>query len=120
MNGNRVYEIGSSPVYPPVDDWLYNIQRAKFVVTDSFHGTVFSILFNKPFISIGNSKRGLARFQSLLGRFGLEDRLVQDVEFDDLLETMRRPIDYILVNSIIREERSKSIDFLIKALKEND
>jgi len=48
---------------------------AQFVVTDSFHGTVFSILFNKPFIAIANKERGLTRFTSLLKLFHLEDRL---------------------------------------------
>ena len=52
---------------------------AEFVITDSFHGCVFSILFNIPFIAIGNEGRGLSRFQSLLKMFGLENRLVTDV-----------------------------------------
>lgn len=63
-------------VYPPVEDWLSAFNEADMVVTDSFHGTVFSIIFNKPFFVIGNESRGLARFQSLLSLFGLEDRLI--------------------------------------------
>lgn len=63
--------------YPSVESWLQAFLGAGFVVTDSFHGTVFSILFNKPFIAIGNSGRGMARFESLLSQFGLEERLVK-------------------------------------------
>ncbi|MCS2652122.1 polysaccharide pyruvyl transferase family protein [Bacteroides faecis] len=49
---------------------------AKLVVTDSFHACVFAIIFNKPFICIGNNKRGMARFQSLLDLFGLQQCLI--------------------------------------------
>ena len=103
-------------VYPSVDDWIQNLNRSKYVITDSFHGTVFSILFNKPFIAIGNTKRGIARFQSLLGRFGLEDRLVLDVSSSNLLEILQRKVDFSVVNSLIESERVKSMDFLVKAL----
>ena len=38
-------------VFPPVTDWLRGFMDAEYVVTDSFHGTVFSIIFNKPFVA---------------------------------------------------------------------
>lgn len=60
---------------PPVEQWLKDFQDAKFVITDSFHATVFSILFGKPFIVIGNKARGLSRIDSLLKMFGLEKHL---------------------------------------------
>ncbi len=63
-------------IYPPVEDWLSAFNEADMVVTDSFHGTVFSIIFNKPFYVISNEGRGMARFRSLLSLFGLEDRLI--------------------------------------------
>ena len=50
---------------------------AAFVITDSFHGTVFSIIFNKNFYVFGNMKRGNSRFDSLLDMFGLKDRMVE-------------------------------------------
>lgn len=56
----------SMVVMPPVEQWLRSFMDAKFVITDSFHGTVFSILFEKPCIVIQNSSRGNDRFQSLL------------------------------------------------------
>jgi polysaccharide pyruvyl transferase WcaK-like protein len=75
--------------YPSVELWLKAFHDARFVVTDSFHGVVFSIIFNKPFIAIGNSSRGLARFESLLTRLGLMDRLVSSLEqvSRDLIES---------------------------------
>ena len=56
----------SEAVLPPVEQWLRSFMDAKYVITDSFHGTVFSILFGKPCIVIQNSSRGNDRFQSLL------------------------------------------------------
>lgn len=69
------YEINNCQ-YPKVEDWLQGFKDASYVVTDSFHGCVFAILFNKPFIAIGNKSRGQARFESLLSMFELENRLI--------------------------------------------
>ena len=63
-------------IQPPIEQWLRGFYDAEYVVTDSFHACVFSILFKKPFIVIANERRGLARIMSLLTVFGLEDRLV--------------------------------------------
>lgn len=61
---------------PAVQDWLASFANAEFIVTDSFHGTVFSIIFNKPFLVIKNKKRGASRFESLLGSLEMLDRMV--------------------------------------------
>lgn len=63
-------------IQPPVEQWLRGFYDAEYVVTDSFHACVFSILFGKPFIVIGNQNRGMERFRSLLKMVGLDDRLV--------------------------------------------
>lgn len=63
-------------IQPPVEQWLRGFYDAEFVITDSFHACVFSIIFNKPFFAVGNAGRGLSRFKSLLGMFGLADRLL--------------------------------------------
>jgi len=98
-----------------VEGWLAAIHDASFVVTDSFHGTVFSILFNKPFMAYGNPKRGLARFTSLLKMFGLEDRLVvKPTEVD--VERMLRPIDWDAVGKRLERLRADSRRFLSSAL----
>lgn len=55
----------------PVELWLSRIYHAEYVITDSFHGTVFAILFNKPFFVFGNKTRGTSRFNSLLNTFNL-------------------------------------------------
>jgi hypothetical protein len=106
----------SQCIFPPVTAWLRGYIDAKYVVTDSFHGTVFSILFNKPFVTIGNKKRGQSRFTSLLEMFGLENRLVESV--DDLTdELLTEPINWDDVNARLRERRAESVKFLEEALK---
>lgn len=62
-----------------IELWLSYFRDATFVVTDSFHGTAFSIIFNKNFYVFGNEKRGNSRFDSLLETFGLKDRMVNNV-----------------------------------------
>ena len=117
VNGNRIHETGiAGKVYPSVDDWIQNINRASFVITDSFHGTVFSILFNKPFLSIGNTSRGINRFKSLLGMFELSDRLITSIDIDSAFNIVDTSINYERVNRILNEERTKSLHFLSKSL----
>lgn len=102
-------------VYPSIEGWLASFYKADFVITDSFHGTVFSILFNKPFITIVNHERGASRFYSLLKKLNLEDRLIRDVSlFND--EILQQPIDYSAVNSTLEKLRKDSYAFLKQTL----
>lgn len=81
-------------IVPPIEQWLNSFQKAELVITDSFHGTVFAIIFNKPFWVIINKERGAARFYSLLNQFGLEDRIIRNNENVD----WRDDIDWTGVN----------------------
>ena len=99
-------------VFPSVSRWLAGFRDAQFVVTDSFHGTVFSIIFNKPFVAILNSERGASRFISLLSILGLENRLISTG--DEVSEEHLRPIDYTEVNKILNEWKLKSINYIRK------
>ncbi|MDE3741486.1 polysaccharide pyruvyl transferase family protein [Maribacter polysaccharolyticus] len=103
-------------IYPSVNQWLKSFYDAEFVITDSFHGTVFSIIFNKPFIAIGNRKRGLARFNSLLKMFELEGRLIANVT-DISEEQINTPIDWLKVNEEIYAQKLKGVQYLNKHLK---
>jgi len=100
---------------PSVEEWLNKFDAANFIITDSFHACVFSILYNKPFIVVGNKARGMARFDSLLALFGLQERLINSV--DDLSEAIKSNIDWQKVNDILLHERNKSLSFLNQALK---
>lgn len=60
-----------------IEEWLSNIRDSKFIITDSFHGMVFSIIFHKPFMVCVNMKRGADRFTNLLDELGLSDRILK-------------------------------------------
>ena len=94
--------------------WLETIYNASFVVTDSFHGCVFAILFKKQFVVLGNSRRGTARFVSLLEQFDLLDRFVGDESF--MRNVLMKNIDYDRVHLLLEEKRIQSIGFLKESL----
>lgn len=120
VNGNRLHNPeDASKAFPSVDDWIHNINRSQFVITDSFHGTVFAILFNKPFITIGNTKRGIDRFTSILDLFSLNSRLVLDGELLKAIDIYKLPIDFDKVNNVLETERCISVQFLEKSLNHN-
>lgn len=105
-------------VVPPVAAWLSGFNDAQYVVTDSFHGVVLSIIFNCQFVVLSNAERGVSRFTSLLSLFGLEDRLVVDLEkFDSSLLT--RPIDYTKVNALRKQLQHESLELLVGALNQS-
>lgn len=102
-------------VFPLVTEWLRGFLDAEFVVTDSFHGTVFAIMFNKPFITIANKTRGMARFNSLLNRFNLPERLIfpeDEVDIEKILE----PVNYKQVSAILSKEKENAFLFLSNSL----
>lgn len=101
-------------IYPKVTEWLRGFMDAEFIVTDSFHGTVFSIIFNKPFISIANEDRGITRFTSLLNLLNLEERLIYSS--NGLTDDLIRGIDYSKVNTLLDKERARSLAFLANSL----
>ena len=103
----------SSKGFQSVGSWLSEIANSQYVITDSYHGTIFSIIFRKPFTSISNPSRGASRFTTLLTALGLENRLINAGErFIPLSET----INYTDVSEIISDRKSESIAFLKKSL----
>lgn len=99
-------------IQPPVEHWLRGFYDAEFVVTDSFHACVFSILFNKPFIAISNVNRGLSRFNSLLGTFGLEDRLMEPSSNVNAYLNF----DWMSIKSKLNVKREEAKSFLVNNL----
>lgn len=87
----------------------------KFMVVDSFHAMVFSIIFQRDFVVIGNKKRGLSRFESLLKGVGLADRLVFNK--DEALMVAGRPINWDNVQERLNYLRDKSYCFLETSLR---
>ena len=99
-----------------IEDWLYTIKNARFVVTDSYHGTCFSIIFEKQFISFCNS-RGNSRFRSLFSMLRMSDRLFSNISsLEDIFAAINTEVDYNVVNNILNKEASKSLNWLCDAL----
>lgn len=98
----------------PFESLAY-VKHADYVITDTFHGTVFSIKYNKPFATLvrvgeeqtyGNSNKLL----DLLHRFDMENHIVR--ELSQLEEVLLQPQDYHAVNQRIAEEREMSLQYL--------
>lgn len=92
-----------------VEEWIAGFRDANFIITDSFHGCVFSIIFNKPFVAIGNRNRGMSRFTSLLSMFGLQKNLIFSVqEYDSFYSYEINPSSY----DILVHKQDESMKFL--------
>ena len=98
-------------IQPPIEDWLRGFADAEFVLTDSFHACVFSILFHKPFGVFVNLERGLSRIESSLRPLGLMDRCIFDASVD-----LDRPIDWELIDNVLMQKAESSMEFLKQAL----
>jgi len=95
------------------EDFLSLIKYSDFVVTNSFHGLAFSIIFNRQFIVIPR-KEFNNRIESLLRLIKLEDRMITSSEEFDVINSV---IDYTEVNKILEIEREKALNFIIKSTK---
>lgn len=115
----QAFKLPDSKIYAnhAIEDLVKAYSKCEFVVTDSFHGTCFAIIFNKPFISIANHSRGAKRFESLLRWTGLTDRMVNSVEEIFSRSNLFEPINYENVNKRVELFKSKSFEWLKSALK---
>ena len=97
-----------------VEQWLAMLRNATVVVTDSFHGTVFSILFHRDFYTLCNPERGNTRMAGLLEKIGLQNRLLSE-HVPDISRVTE--VDWTHVESQIDGLRKHSISFLGNSLK---
>ena len=100
-------------------EFVNYIRNATLVVTNSFHGSVFSILFHTPFFVVKRqSKVSMhSRIESLLGDYGLEERLLE-YGFDEALVRNHLDIDWTYVDSQLEKNRKYSMDWLKRALED--
>ena len=116
MTGKSVFSTLSSYGEPskPLEQWLAGFCDADFVITDSFHACVFSIIFCKPFVVLSNSWRGNARIDSLLKMFGLEHHKLSRVS--DLLPIEQYEINVNALDKKFTNFREVSFGFLKQVL----
>jgi hypothetical protein len=100
--------------YPEgVEGWIRRIGGAKFVMTDSFHGTIFSILYRRQFILYAKSPKLTSRMRSILQLLGLESRIVTgDSSATDIEKVLQEQIDYKQVSERLEVQRKISNNFL--------
>lgn len=93
---------------------LQYFKKASYVVTDTFHGAVFSIKYNKKFVGISRSSN-CNKFNDLLERFNLSSQNITNIE--ELENVIQNEIDYEKVNNFIEEQTNKSKEYLKKELE---
>jgi hypothetical protein len=110
----RIYKINlNKEKY--VENFICCINNSTAVITDSFHGTIFSIIFEKPFITYLNKNRGSGRFFSLIKIFNLSQRIVEQKNFKKInINLLKTPLN--LNQSLLNYLKKKSINFLKKNL----
>ena len=110
-NPDDIYASLENRIQPAVEQWLHAFSVAEYIITDSFHACVFSLLFEKEFIVIGNENRGMERFTSLLSVAQIEDRLFTEntpfcIPKSDITQALER----------LKQQRQNSLAFLQNAL----
>ena len=102
-------------IYLPTPyEFLAYFNNADYILTDSFHATVFSIIFNKKFIDILPANKTGTRIESVLKLLGIDNRLLKN--YNDF-ETIDKKIIYNKVNQKLDEERKKSLELFKKAIE---
>lgn len=114
--GLKSFSTGNEDNFKTPESFVNIIKNSEFLVTDSFHGTVLAIIYNKPYIAIRNIGRGQERFVSLAQLLNLQKRLVNNVldvrKIDNLFD-----INWESVNNILEEKRELSLKWLKDAIE---
>lgn len=92
-----------------IEEWLSTIKNASFVITDSYHGSLFSIIFEKQFLTFVNRKRGADRFSTLFRRLNIMDRLIESPSASPVIDAL---IDYPSLRPVLDSLRDNSLLFL--------
>lgn len=82
-----------------IPQWLRNIKESQIVITDSYHGVVFSIIYRKPFLFLGNDRRGNARIDSLMSLFDVDkisnEKIYNLQNYNALVNKIQSSLDFI-------------------------
>ena len=113
LSDKKLVNINKNPKdgYNLVEQWLYNLLNADFVITDSFHCAAFSIIFHKPFIVVDSDFGGNERINNILRKFNLEQcrrKSLADITSEDL----NIKINWDDVDNILATELPASKKFL--------
>lgn len=114
----RLKNAGECFYFDGPEEFLGLVKNARFIITDSYHGTIFSMIFHKQFLTFEHVKWG-DRMKNLLEKLKMDDRLVLAGEIDlkqlEMIEESR--IDYSQADQILAAEREKSMEYIKKMIK---
>lgn len=102
-------------IYPSPERWLESYKNATAILTNSFHGTVFALVFRKPFVVFlqnGKTSEQNDRIVNLLTEFDLLDRIYE--KDGDIFKILNKPIDWIKISKSMEEQREKAIKYFEK------
>lgn len=100
-----------------IQNWIRDIAQASFVITPSFHGLAFSLIYHRQFAVIVKNKALSNRITNLLNLLGLEDRLFDTLEELEQSKPWTHPINYEVVEKKISEMRINSFNYLVNSLR---
>lgn len=93
--------------------WLTNIRNSSYVITDSFHGLAFCLIFKKEFFVLCADEKKFTRLKSLLDLLGLQNRYIESLDdYQQRKLMLLESIDYSSVNSILQNEQNKYNHFI--------
>lgn len=107
----KSYPYGDVFVFNSVSKWLDGFRKAEYIVTDSYHGVIFGIIFNKKIICIGKNSAALSRFNTLFENLKGNLDKINYASLSDV-KSIKDFLNYDEINSNIKNLREKSISFL--------
>ena len=100
-------------IVPTPSNFISAFSNAEYIFTNTFHGCIFSTIFNKQFATDGVHKK---KIEGFLDEFSLNDRVITSAE--DIEKVFETPVDYERVNKLVNQKREKSIQYLKDCIQE--
>lgn len=113
----RAHAGSENDILPPVELWLKGFRDAELVITNSFHGMMFSIINNTDFIIIGREVGGLSRIKDFLSKYNINGRFVSESGIKKFNTTKLKKINWEEVNRKLKASRKQSGDWLLDSLQ---
>jgi len=101
----------------PVEEWLAFIKNSEFMVTDSYHCTIFSIIFNKNFIQVKNNPKAQSRFDSIFKILDIQNKIVSESDIQIDIDELLKPLDWESINNKIQEEKLRAENWMKQAFE---
>ena len=112
---------GNIKIAPAVEDWLSYIKYADGVITDSFHASVFSILFKRKFVIISGTRKEMStRISNLLNSVSLNSKEVNSFCVEEVLNVLNQSVDWDECHNKLNSLRIESKEWLDKALTKSE